>query len=163
MREPSPEFRDVLAGPVLGDVATDDFVVRRSDGLFAYQLAVTVDDAAMGITEVIRGDDLLLSTPLQLALFSALGESPPAYLHVPLVLGEDGVRLSKRHASTSIAEYRDAGWSAERVIATIAASLGIQNTGGAVAAADLIPLFDVAKLSGQPWVAPKPDQSKDCL
>lgn len=156
MSEPSPGFQDLLAGSVSSGVATDDFVVRRSDGLFAYQLAVTVDDAAMGITEVVRGDDLLHSTPLQLALFSALGKPAPAYLHVPLVLGQDGVRLSKRHESTCIADYRDAGWHPERVIAMIAESLGVQGVGAQISVAELVPMFNVATLNRKPWVAPEP-------
>ena len=154
MVDPSPGFEDQLSGHVEPGVATDDFVVRRSDGLFAYQLAVVVDDAAMGMTEVIRADDLLHSTPLQLALFEALGVEPPRYLHIPLVMGEDGTRLSKRHGSTSIAEYRDAGWSSERVVATLARSLGIDDAGEEISPKDLIPRFELSKVSREPWVAP---------
>jgi glutamyl-tRNA synthetase len=156
MRNPAPAFEDAIAGPMESGLASDDFIVRRSDGLFAYQLAVTVDDAAMGITEVVRGDDLLLSTPLQLALFEALGLRAPTYAHLPLVLGSDGARLSKRHAATSIAEYRDAGWSPERVIAMIATSFGLRGVGAAISTHDLIPVFAGADLQPGPWVAPEP-------
>ncbi len=90
MAEPSPGFDDGLHGAVPPGLGEGDFVVRRADGIFAYQLAVVVDDAAMGITEVVRGDDLLASTPRQIALYRALGLPTPAFLHVPLVLGADG-------------------------------------------------------------------------
>lgn len=91
-------FRDLLGGHYEEDVAraTGDFVVRRADGLFAYQLAVVVDDAEQGVTEVIRGVDLLASTPRQIALQRALGLPTPRYGHVPLVLNPDGSKLGKR-------------------------------------------------------------------
>ena len=99
-----PGFVDALAGPYEAGRVGGDFIVRRSDGLFAYQLAVVVDDHEMGVTEVIRGDDLLPSTPRQIALYEALGWTPPSFLHVPLVLGEDGERLAKRHGSVAVAD-----------------------------------------------------------
>ena len=79
-----------------------DFLLRRSDGMFAYQLAVVVDDAAMGVTEVVRGADLLASTPRQLLLYRLLGLEAPAFYHFPLLLGSDGQRLSKRNADAGL-------------------------------------------------------------
>jgi glutamyl-tRNA synthetase len=95
-------FEDRLHGPTEGVV--DDFVVRRNDGAPAYNLAVVVDDAEQGIEEVVRGDDLLDSTPRQLYLARALGLPEPAYAHVPLVLGPDGQRLAKRHGAVTLRE-----------------------------------------------------------
>ncbi|HEX2093301.1 MAG TPA: tRNA glutamyl-Q(34) synthetase GluQRS, partial [Longimicrobiaceae bacterium] len=99
-------FRDLLQGPVAFDpeAETGDFVVRRRDGVAAYQLAVVVDDAAMGITHVVRGADLLPSTARQLLLYRALELLPPEFLHVPLLLGPDGERLAKRHGAVSLGE-----------------------------------------------------------
>ena len=102
MPEPAPVFDDVLSGPVA--LPGDDFVILRKDGAFAYQLACVVDDAAMQITEVLRGEDLLASTPRQLALYRALELPEPRFFHVPLVLGPDGERLAKRHGAITLAE-----------------------------------------------------------
>ena len=94
---PSIEFGDLVAGASVGGV--DDVVLQRNDGVPAYNLAVVVDDAAQGVTQVVRGDDLLTSTPRQIHLQRLLGLPTPAYAHVPLVIGDDGERLSKRHGS----------------------------------------------------------------
>ena len=108
------EFSDRLLGPQSGLV--DDFVVRRNDGAFAYNLAVVVDDAAQGIEEVVRGADLVDSTPRQIWLARALGYPEPAYAHVPLVLNAEGRRLAKRDGDVTLREV-DAGeavqWMAE--------------------------------------------------
>ncbi|HMI91390.1 MAG TPA: tRNA glutamyl-Q(34) synthetase GluQRS [Polyangiales bacterium] len=132
----------------------DDFIVHRADGLYAYQLAVVVDDIAMGITEVVRGADLLSSTPRQLALYRALGAQPPAFLHVPLVLGADGVRLAKRHGSVAIADYRALGLSAEQLIGRLAASLGLAPDATALRAQDLIERFDPSSIAREPYYLP---------
>ena len=95
-------FADRLHGQVEGVV--DDFVVRRNDGAVAYNLAVVVDDAAQGVEEVVRGDDLLDSTPRQLFLARMLGLPGPSHAHVPLVLGPDGARLAKRHGAVTLRE-----------------------------------------------------------
>jgi len=142
-------FTDGVHGEVAASPA-DDFIVRRADGLFAYQLAVVVDDIAMGITEVVRGDDLLSSTPRQLALYEALGAPPPAFAHVPLVLGEDGKRLAKRHGAIAIADNRDAGCSPERMVGMLASSLGLVAEGVEVTAADLVATFDLGRLPKTP-------------
>ncbi len=117
---------DRCAGVFVQDVARDvgDFVVSRADGVPAYQLAVVVDDIAMDIDEVVRADDLLASTPRQILLYAALGARVPGFLHVPLVVGDDGVRLAKRHGSISIAELRARGADPLRVVRGLLGSLG---------------------------------------
>lgn len=130
--------------------AGDDFIVHRSDGLYAYQLAVVVDDIAMRVTEVVRGADLLSSTPRQLALYRALGAAPPAFLHVPLVLGPDGKRLAKRHHATAVADHRRAGLTPERVVGLLAATLGLAEPHEALRPADLVERYDASRLPTQP-------------
>jgi glutamyl-tRNA synthetase len=148
---PAPSFVDVLHGDQPArDV--DDFVLQRGDGVYAYQLAVVVDDGAMGITEVVRGDDLLPSTPRQLALYRALGVEPPAFLHVPLMLANDGRRLSKRDSAPSIADYRGAGIRADQVIGLLASTLGLLPVGARASAVDLIETFDLDALPRAPTV-----------
>ena len=156
MDEP-PAWDDVLRGPSRG--TPGDFVIQRADGVFAYQLAVVVDDAAMGITEVVRGDDLAASTSRQIALFSALGHAVPRFLHLPLVLGPDGERLGKRHGSTAISEYRAAGWAPERVVGLLAATLGLGAPGEAIDARSLIARFDAAALPRTPTIFDGPHPS----
>lgn len=141
-------FTDGLLGPVddPGLQTPDDFIVRRADGLYAYQLAVVVDDIAMGVTEVVRGADLVSSTPRQLALYRALGAEPPAFVHVPLLLGPDGKRLSKRHGSTAIADYRAAGHPPDAVLGLLWASLGLCPPGASRSIAALQDDFELAAL-----------------
>jgi len=120
-------FTDEIAGPQAFDVQamTGDFVLRRADGIFAYQLAVTVDDGAMGITQVLRGADLLSSTPRQILLHRLLGQTEPRWAHAPLVLSESGERLSKRDRPQSLAALREAGKDPRRVVAHLARLCGI--------------------------------------
>ena len=108
-------FTDGHMGPYRENLARDcgDFLLRRSDGMFAYQLAVVVDDAAMGVTEVVRGADLLDSTPRQLYLYHLLGLTPPKFIHFPLLLAPDGRRLSKRDADAGLDVLRDRAAPAE--------------------------------------------------
>ena len=87
----------------------DDFVILRSDGSAIYNLAVVSDDVAMSITHVIRGDDHISNTPKQIALYRALGHAPPVFAHVPMILGADGKKLSKRHGATAVGDYQDQG------------------------------------------------------
>jgi glutamyl-tRNA synthetase len=133
-------FTDRLHGRQEGVV--DDFVVRRNDGAPAYNLAVIVDDAWQGIGEVVRGDDLLDTTPRQLYLAERLGLEPPTYAHVPLVLGPDGARLAKRHGAVTLEEL-DAGVA----VRWMAATLGMD---GATTAAEMLERFDPATLPRAP-------------
>ncbi len=142
------EFDDRLLGRQAGIV--DDFVVRRADGVPAYQLAVVVDDAAQGIGEVVRGADLADSTPRQILLARWLALPVPAYAHVPLVLASDGRRLAKRDGSATLAG-RDGPTAA--TLALLAHSLGLAVGRDQVAApAELVPEFDPARLPREPVI-----------
>ena len=112
-------------GPYAENLARDcgDFYLRRADGVFAYQLAVVVDDALMGVTEVVRGADLLSSTPRQLWLYRELGLTPPAFYHLPLLLDHEGRRLSKRDGDQSL-EHLRARYAPEEVIGKLAFAAG---------------------------------------
>ena len=121
-----------------------DFVVRRADGIFAYQLAVVVDDIAQGVTEVVRGDDLMTSTARQLLLYRALGAPPPRWAHVPLLLGPDGQRLSKRHGSIAV---RESGLSPAALVGKLEATLGLSGEGQEVMPRDLIAELDWGKIT----------------
>jgi glutamyl-tRNA synthetase len=134
-------FDDRVAGPVQGVV--DDFVVRRNDGAFAYNLAVVVDDAQQGVGEVVRGADLLDCTPRQLWLGARLGLPAPRHAHVPLLLGPDGTRLAKRHGAVTLAERAARGESANDVRAELAASLGLCAPDERPTAADLVGRFSI--------------------
>ena len=124
-------FSDAVHGLVdpMGEGGVDDFVLRRADGVAAYQLAVVVDDAAMGIEEVVRGDDLLASTPRQIALHRALGQPVPRFAHVPLLLDEGGARLAKRTRPASLASLRAGGAVAGDIVGRLAASAGLWPAG----------------------------------
>ena len=141
-------FDDVFAGSYSADVSSSigDFPVARDEGGAGYTLAVVVDDAAMGVTEVVRGDDLLAATPPQILLQRALGLPTPSYLHVPLVVGPDGRRLAKRHGDTRIAEYRRKGVEPEQIIGALAATCGWANPGERVSLLDLVPQFDLSTI-----------------
>jgi glutamyl-tRNA synthetase len=138
-------FDDAVFGPQA--IEGDDFVLRRADGVYAYQLAVVVDDAATHVTEVVRGADLLTSTPRQIALYHALGHAPPAFLHVPLVLDDRGERLSKRHRSTAVAELRAAGTTAEEIVGRLAASLDLAAPGARLGPRDLLGRLDPSRIT----------------
>ena len=134
-------FSDQLHGEV--GFTVDDFVVRRNDGDFAYNLAVVVDDAGQGVTEVVRGEDLLDSTSRQLWLYDRLGLTPPtAWLHLPLMLGPDGDRLAKRHGSVTLEELEAAGDTPPRVTGRLAASLGLVPEGTECLARELLDGLD---------------------
>lgn len=143
--DPQPvPFNDAFAGEQRPDPAQSvgDFVVWTKDGEPAYQLATVVDDHLLGVTDIVRGDDLLDSTGRQLLLFRALGYRPePVFWHLPLVLGPDGRRLAKRHGDTRISVYREAGVPAERVIALIARWSGVTPAPDAMSAAQFAETF----------------------
>jgi glutamyl-tRNA synthetase len=142
---------DALQGRFVQDVAATvgDFVLRRGDGVFAYQLAVVVDDLAMGVTEVVRGADLLTSAPRQALLATLLGATPPAWAHVPLVVGADGLRLAKRGGGVTLHEQRTAGADPGALVDALARLLGLAPRGSAAAMLDA---FDRAALLGRATV-----------
>jgi len=108
--EGSVVVEDRIRGKIIfSNAELDDLIIRRSDGSPTYNLTVVVDDADMGITDVIRGDDHVNNTPRQVNILKALGKEPPSYAHVPMILGDDGSRLSKRHGAVSVLEYRSMG------------------------------------------------------
>jgi glutamyl-tRNA synthetase len=137
-------FEDRLAGHVGGVV--DDFVVRRNDGAFAYNFAVVVDDGAQGIGEVVRGADLLDSTPRQLWLGAQLGIPAPRHAHVALMLGPDGARLAKRHGAVTLADRAALGQSADDVRDELAASLQLCARGERLTPAELVERFSATTL-----------------
>lgn len=143
-------FTDRVHGVFEGLV--DDFVLRRGDGTPAYNLAVVVDDAAQGVGEVVRGDDLLASTPRQLHLARVLALDPPTHAHVPLVLAPDGSRLAKRHGAVTLADRAARNQTPAAVCALLAASLGLAEPGEPVVAAELVERFDADRLPRAPWV-----------
>ena len=142
-------FTDLVAGPFSSEL--DDFVVQRGDGTPAYNLAATVDDAEQGIELVVRADDLLDSTPRQLALLDALGLPAPAHAHVPLVLNEAGDRLAKRDGAVTLDDRKLLGQSALAVRSVLAASLGLCSPGEQPTLAELLERFDAATLPREPW------------
>jgi glutamyl-tRNA synthetase len=147
-------FGDRIAGTQQCSLADElgDFVVAKADGSPAYQLAVVVDDHAMGVTEVLRGDDLLPSTFRQLALYEFFGWTPPAFAHVPLVVGPDSRRLAKRHGDTRLATFRRAGCPSERIVGLLAWSCGLIPEPTDIRPAQLLAGFDLARLPKSPFV-----------
>jgi glutamyl-tRNA synthetase len=145
------EFEDLVAGRQRFDVAGEvgDFPLTRFDGpppTPAYQLACVVDDHAMGIDLVMRGDDLLSSTPRQMLLYRALGWGLPRFAHVPLVIGADGKRLAKRHGESRIAQFRERGVSAEKVVGWAAWRSGQIDSLREMSARELVGRFDLGRV-----------------
>src|SRR5437764_1049194 len=151
----SPGFVDGLRGLTEVDLGSTggDFVVWKAPrpgvaaSTPAYQLAVVVDDAAQGVTEVVRGDDLVPSTPRQLLLYDALGLPPPRFAHVPLVVGPDGRRLAKRHGDTRLAALREAGVWPELLVGLLAWSCGWLDRSRCLVAGETISSFDVLTIT----------------
>lgn len=143
------EFDDLAYGHICENLATEcgDFLVQRSDGVVAYQLAVVVDDALMGVSEVVRGRDLLGSVARQRYLQDLLGYARPAYGHVPLLVAPDGKRLSKREHSLDLGELRTHYTEPEPILGTLAHHLGLIEEPEPISAHKLIPLFSWDKLA----------------
>ncbi|MBN9608880.1 MAG: tRNA glutamyl-Q(34) synthetase GluQRS [Actinobacteria bacterium] len=149
-RTASYSVRDHYAGEFTG--AVDDVVLRRNDGVPAYNLAVVVDDAAQGIDQVVRGDDLLASAPRQAYLAHLLGLPEPTYAHVPLALGPAGERLAKRDGAVTLADLAPTGMTPARVLCLLAVSLHMAEPGEHVTAEALLARFDPDALPREPWV-----------
>ena len=148
--EPEIAFADRLLGAQSGLV--DDFVVRRNDGAFAYQLTVVVDDDFDGVTEVVRGSDLAGSTPRQLWVAGALGVAAPAsFAHVPLILGPDGKRLAKRHGAVTLADRVAAGERAEDVATWLLRTAG-QDVADGAGREERVAAFDPSRIPREPTV-----------
>jgi glutamyl-tRNA synthetase len=156
----TPEFDDLFRGRVALDLKQEggDFVVWKMPpaggraSTPAYQLAVVVDDAAQGVTEVIRGDDLIPSTPRQLLLYQSLDLHPPRFGHVPMVVGPDRRRLAKRHGDTRLSSLRNAGVRPERLLGLLAQSCGWLEENRPITAAELLPRFRLDTIPRGPFV-----------
>lgn len=150
-------FVDRVCGPVTErvDLAVGDFVLKRRDGLYAYQLAVVVDDLLMGIGDVVRGADLLASTARQIQLFEALGGTPPAWAHVPLVVNARGEKLSKRDRGVTLRSLREAGVHPEAFVGYLAWSLGLLDRPEPCRPAELIPAFSWERIRREDWRLPE--------
>jgi len=142
-------FRDRIQGVYTENLATHcgDFVVRRADGVYVYQLAVTVDDALAGVNQVVRGMDLLSSAPRQMYLQSLLGFPHPEYAHVPMLLAPDGRRLSKRDKDLDLG-YLRMHTTPEKLIGVLAASAGLLDTPTPISAKELASVFSFEKIRG---------------
>jgi glutamyl-tRNA synthetase len=150
-------FVDRVQGPIIErvDLAVGDFVLKRRDGLWAYQLAVVADDLAMEIDDVVRGADLLASTARQIQLIEALDGKPPAYAHVPLMVNARGEKLSKRDQGLTLRSLREAGVAPEAVAGYLAFSLGLMDRPEPCRPADLVPLFAWERIGRADWVLPE--------
>lgn len=156
MPEETVSFHDRLCGEYRENLAEEcgDFIIRRSDGVYAYQLAVVVDDAAMGITEVVRGNDLLSSTARQLLLYRLLGLPEPEFSHLPLLIAPDGRRLSKRERDLDMGELRSRYLGPEPLLGRLAALCGILEREEPASAAELAAVFSWEKLKREDIVIP---------
>lgn len=142
-------FRDTVHGDA--SARLDDLVLARRDGMPAYNLAVVVDDAAQGIDHVVRGDDLLSSTPRQLHVGRLLGRADPLHSHVPLVLGPGGARLAKRDGAVTLGDRMALGETPAQVRGVLAASMGLARAGDEPSPADLLAVFDPGAVPTEPW------------
>ncbi|HET7275313.1 MAG TPA: tRNA glutamyl-Q(34) synthetase GluQRS [Longimicrobiaceae bacterium] len=156
-------FHDILQGDQTFEPYEEvgDFVVRRKDGVAAYQLAVVVDDAAMEITHVVRGADLLSSTARQVLLYEALDLTPPVWLHVPLLLDDRGERMAKRYGAITLAELRASGVNPGRVVGWLAESCGLAAPGENLQPADLVTRFSLDLLPRESTLLSSPPFGDD--
>ena len=136
-------FNDSWQGAVVTNLVegADDFVLKRADGMFAYNLAVVLDDLAMGVTEVVRGADLLDATAQQIYLYKLLNQNHPTYCHAPLLVDGQGYRLSKRQASITVADLRTAGYSSRQILGHLVRATGLFKGSGNPSLIDLISLW----------------------
>ncbi|MFL6231921.1 MAG: tRNA glutamyl-Q(34) synthetase GluQRS [Thermoanaerobaculia bacterium] len=150
-------FVDRVQGPITErvDLAVGDFVLKRRDGLWAYQLAVVADDLAMEIDDVVRGADLFASTARQIQLIEALGGAPPAYAHVPLMVNARGEKLSKRDQGLTLRSLREAGVAPEAVAGYLAFSLGLLDRPEPCRPADLVSAFTWERIGRADWMLPE--------
>lgn len=141
-------FTDGIMGEYSQNLKTEcgDFIIRRSDGVYAYQLAVAADDALQNVTEVVRGRDLISSSPRQIYLFNTLGYKPPRFLHVPLITDKNGERLSKREGKSNLEYIRSAFSSPEPIIGMLAYNAGLIAKYAPVNLKRLTDIFDVSLL-----------------
>jgi glutamyl-tRNA synthetase len=142
---------DLVAGPTI--TVIDDMVLLRNDGVPAYNLAVVVDDAEQGVTQVVRGDDLLLGTGRHIHLQNLLGYPTPQYVHVPLVVGQDGERLAKRHGAVTLEELGQRGIGTQEVLGELARSIGSEIE-QPKDVNDLLADFSLEQLPRSPWTIP---------
>ena len=151
---------DHLQGPSHHDVheLPGDFVVWTRRNAPAYQLAVVIDDARQGVTQVVRGDDLLPSAARQTLLYEALGLQAPEWWHVPLVLGEDGHRLAKRHGDTRISSYRALGIRPERIIGLLGHWCGLTSEPSELTIVEFLEGFDIDLLPADPITMKREDE-----
>ena len=143
-------FTDLVQGPYRENLLTDcgDFVVRRADGVYVYQLAVTVDDGESGVTEVVRGWDLLGSAPRQMYLQELFGFEHPTYAHIPMLMAPEGRRLSKRDQDLDMGALRSR-LTPEQLIGVLAHAAGLTETAQPISAVELATVFDWSKISGK--------------
>ena len=142
---------DLVAGPTTTTI--DDMVLLRNDGVPAYNLAVVVDDAEQGVTQVVRGDDLLIGTGRHIHLQQLLGYPSPQYVHVPLVVGPDGERLAKRHGAVTLEDLGQGGIGTQEVLGELARSIGSQVV-QPESVNDLLDDFNLDRLPRSPWTIP---------
>lgn len=155
-------FNDVVMGEYTQSLSDDcgDFVLRRSDGIFAYQLVCVVDDIASGVTEIVRGNDLLSSTPRQMYLYELFDAKAPQYLHHPLLVAPDGRRLAKRNKDCTIMSLRDRGAKPEDIIGYVAFSSGQIDTLEQMTREEFLSIYNASKIPKENVVVHQSDIDK---
>jgi glutamyl-tRNA synthetase len=148
------EFHDLCHGDQTSNVShwSGDFVIAKGLQRIGYQLAVVLDDMAQGITHVIRGDDLLLSTHRQILIYQALGAIPPQFMHLPLIIGHDGRRLAKRHGDWKISTLREHGFSPEEILGLIAWTMGMNPSRVSMSLESMLERFSISQLPIAPFL-----------